>query len=75
MIICQCCSKGESVLSSQQLNAPIAQLVEQLPFKEWVVGSTPTGRTLLIAIYNGRSNAHQPAPVTMREIAITSKRI
>ena len=25
--------------------APIAQLVEQLPFKEWVVGSTPTGRT------------------------------
>jgi hypothetical protein len=23
----------------------IAQLVEQLPFKEWVVGSTPTGRT------------------------------
>ena len=28
-------------------NAPIAQLVEQLPFKEWVVGSTPTGRTHL----------------------------
>ena len=24
---------------------PIAQLVEQLPFKEMVVGSTPTGRT------------------------------
>ncbi len=25
--------------------APIAQVVEQLPFKEWVVGSNPTGRT------------------------------
>ena len=25
--------------------APIAQLVEQLPFKETVVGSNPTGRT------------------------------
>ncbi len=25
--------------------APIAQLVEQLPLKEMVVGSTPTGRT------------------------------
>lgn len=28
------------------LFAPIAQLVEQLPFKEKVVGSNPTGRTL-----------------------------
>ena len=27
------------------LDAPIAQLVEQLPFKETVVGSNPTGRT------------------------------
>ncbi len=27
--------------------APIAQVVEQLPFKEWVVGSNPTGRTKL----------------------------
>src|SRR5258708_34292005 len=27
--------------------APIAQLVEQLPFKETVVGSNPTGRTIL----------------------------
>jgi hypothetical protein len=26
--------------------APIAQVVEQLPFKEWVVGSNPTGRTV-----------------------------
>ena len=26
--------------------APIAQLVEQLPFKEMVVGSNPTGRTI-----------------------------
>ena len=24
---------------------PLAQSVEQLPFKEWVVGSNPTGRT------------------------------
>jgi hypothetical protein len=24
---------------------PIAQLVEQLPFKEWVPGSIPGGRT------------------------------
>ena len=27
--------------------APVAQLVEQLPFKEMVVGSIPTGRTFL----------------------------
>ncbi len=27
--------------------APIAQLVEQLPLKQWVVGSNPTGRTTL----------------------------
>ena len=26
--------------------APVAQLVEQLPFKEKVVGSFPTGRTI-----------------------------
>ena len=26
--------------------APVAQSVEQLPFKEMVVGSIPTGRTL-----------------------------
>ena len=24
---------------------PLAQLVEQFPFKEWVVGSSPTGLT------------------------------
>ncbi len=29
----------------KQNNAPIAQPVEQLPFKEKVVGSIPTGRT------------------------------
>ena len=29
------------------LHALIAQLVEQLPLKEMVVGSTPTGRTTL----------------------------
>ncbi len=28
-----------------KIYAPIAQVVEQLPFKEWVVGSNPTGRT------------------------------
>jgi hypothetical protein len=28
------------------MHAPIAQSVEQLPFKEWVVGSIPTGRTI-----------------------------
>ena len=27
--------------------APIAQLVEQLPFKEMVAGSNPAGRTIL----------------------------
>ncbi len=26
---------------------PLAQLVEQFPFKEWVVGSSPTGLTTL----------------------------
>ncbi len=28
-----------------QINAPIAQLVERLPFKEMVPGSSPGGRT------------------------------
>ena len=27
-------------------NGPLAQLVEQFPFKEWVVGSSPTGLTI-----------------------------
>ncbi len=27
---------------------PLAQLVEQFPFKEWVVGSSPTGLTIKI---------------------------
>ncbi len=27
------------------IHAPVAQLVEQLPLKEMVVGSIPTGRT------------------------------
>ena len=26
-------------------DGPLAQLVEQFPFKEWVVGSNPTGLT------------------------------
>lgn len=30
-----------------ELNPPVAQSVEQLPFKERVVGSIPTGRTRL----------------------------
>ena len=30
----------------RQLNCgPLAQLVEQIPFKDWVVGSNPTGLT------------------------------
>ena len=31
---------------------PLAQLVEQFPFKEWVVGSSPTGLTNYIP-FNG----------------------
>ena len=27
---------------------PLAQLVEQFPFKEWVVGSSPTGLTMIL---------------------------
>ncbi len=27
---------------------PLAQLVEQFPFKEWVVGSSPTGLTIML---------------------------
>ena len=33
------------MLYSFVFNAPIAQSVEQLPFKQMVVGSIPTGRT------------------------------
>ena len=28
---------------------PLAQLVEQFPFKEWVVGSSPTGLTIKLS--------------------------
>jgi hypothetical protein len=34
--------------------APLAQLVEQLPLKEMVVGSNPTGRTKLYLFCAGR---------------------
>ena len=50
LILCYCLS-GEVSLDKLEINnlaktyAPIAQVVEQLPFKEWVVGSNPTGRT------------------------------
>jgi hypothetical protein len=33
------------ILHTVFTHAPVAQLVEQLPFKEMVVGSIPTGRT------------------------------
>lgn len=33
------------ILSMPASLAPIAQLVEQLPFKETVLGSNPSGRT------------------------------
>lgn len=48
-------------------NAPIAQSVEQLPFKQMVVGSIPTGRT---KPYNGKSMAKAPAPEKSKEIKI-----
>ena len=42
-------SKKKLILSLKygtlHCNAPVAQSVEQLPFKEMVVGSIPTGRT------------------------------
>ena len=34
-------------------NGPVAQLVEQFPFKEWVTGSNPVGLT----IFNVQINA------------------
>ena len=30
-----------------QIDGPLAQLVEQFPFKEWVDGSSPSGLTKL----------------------------
>ena len=33
------------------MSPPVAQLVEQLPFKEMVVGSIPTGRTCICSIF------------------------
>lgn len=41
-----------------QTYPPVAQLVEQLPLKEMVVGSNPTGRT--------RSEPHQDGPSWLR---------
>ena len=34
-------------LSLESVTDPVAQLVEQLPFKPWVVGSSPTRITVL----------------------------
>ena len=34
-------------------DGPLAQLVEQFPFKEWVVGSSPTGLTNNYEIFIG----------------------
>ena len=30
------------------MNGPLAQLVEQFPFKEWVAGSNPAGLTIIM---------------------------
>jgi GDP-D-mannose 3',5'-epimerase len=38
------------------IHAPIAQLVEHLPFKEWVVGSIPTGRTIRYNCFTNQNN-------------------
>jgi hypothetical protein len=39
---------SQKVLFIEIVNyAPVAQLVEQIPFKDKVVGSIPTGRTAL----------------------------
>ena len=36
---------------------PLAQLVEQFPFKEWVAGSNPAGLTITKnIIYNAKNN-------------------
>ena len=35
----------------RNLFGPLAQLVEQFPFKEWVTGSNPVGLTNKIKIY------------------------
>ena len=32
-------------MNIRKVFGPLAQLVEQFPFKEWVVGSSPTGLT------------------------------
>ena len=33
------------IIWSAQSNSPLAQLVEQFPYKEWVGGSSPSGTT------------------------------
>jgi hypothetical protein len=47
------------MLYSLVFNAPIAQSVEQLPFKQMVVGSIPTGRTKFIEAGRWRKRQHQ----------------
>ena len=37
--------RSEFIEKHLESNAPIAQLVEQIPLKDKVVGSIPTGRT------------------------------
>ena len=57
----------------------IAQLVEQLPFKETVGGSIPSERTKKqntgqagFFVYSGRSKAKSPGPRSIREMAMAS---
>jgi hypothetical protein len=45
-------SKCFIFLSSFQDNPPVAQMVEQLPFKEMVAGSIPAGGTIQLLMNN-----------------------
>ena len=65
---------------------PLAQLVEQFPFKEWVVGSSPTRLTIVIVIFmndysvklsniiklHKEGNFKASIPILKKEVAIIS---
>ena len=52
--------------------APIAQLVEQLPFKETVVGSNPTGRTMQETLKLLRVGVLMGGPSSEHEVSLNT---
>ena len=61
-----------AILLPDAQHAPIAQLVEQLPFKETVVGSNPTGRTMQETLKLLRVGVLMGGPSSEHEVSLNT---